>query len=164
MDAEFQSRWPDAKPPFDGDTLFTAGMAFAAVRNALIAAIQIIRESGIIKAGEKIYRLDDWHEHDGILLEAHTITWGDVESWLASEKSLRLACPGDTFVRAGIFTEQRLFYLRFGADEGDPDSWLDLSGPAALLKTVQDRLNGEPSVVVKVEPAQRFFAEGYKGY
>ena len=144
MNEELERRWRSDTLPFDGHTLATEdGVPALDVRRFLIKAIECLEP---IHGSSKLYKIDDWHEHDGFVTSATPVTWSELRSWLASDQRLFIARSGEVDVYVGIYPEDYSFYLRFYLDQeilppGRPlEGAADLSASFELVSYLQGEL------------------------
>jgi hypothetical protein len=111
MDSKFYRRWQEAAPPFDGITLYSPYLTLPNLRRLLIPIVDILYDHA--RAMEtRLWRLRDWHEHDGWVNEAAATVWEDVQALLISDDALLGACTGETYVRTAFFDDKRHFLFR----------------------------------------------------
>ena len=173
MDAELEQRWRAGMAPFDGVTLFVAEILRPpALRLALLAVIGRLK---VVFPEARLFRLKDWHQHDGYVTRAEPTRWEELESWCATEETLYAAQAGDTYVRVGVFPEDRTFYFRFYVEEhtsfgpqkglsyheGDGD--FDLTGSPDLVEAVAAALRERGMGGLETAPAREFFDARYAG-
>src|SRR5689334_22058611 len=106
MDAEFERRWRNSLPPFDGLTVTLQDyLPLPLYRQVLFA---IVERLYAYSADASLFRLLDWYEHDGFVKEAQPPSRQELRSLIASEGSL-IDCfrEGDSYVREGFFPAGR---------------------------------------------------------
>jgi hypothetical protein len=174
MDIEFERRWRHGLPPFDGATLYSPeGIPLPALRSALQMVVAHLQP---LYSQARMFRLSDWHEHDGILLEAKPSSWEEINLMLASEKAFYAFSEGDTYVRSAFFPEERDFYLRVYI----PDDWdnpfyahddpklirygeWDISCTEVLASRLTIALQQEETRLLTKQPAKEYFDSRYSG-
>lgn len=86
MDSEFDMRWRQAEAPFDGMTIsLTDFVPLSTLRSMLIVAVSVLHAHC---PHAPLFRLEDWHEHDGYVKEATPTTWQELQAALASMEAL----------------------------------------------------------------------------
>ncbi len=166
MDEKLQHAWHTADQPFAGNTLHLADLVpldrLSLLLSAVVSALRRTHETA------SLLRLADWHEHDGYVTSAHSITWQELEVIASSAAALYEQRPGDDFVRLGFYETTGAFFLRVWVlDEDDdrdsyPGKWgnLDLSASEALLQIVAASV---PSEKLLLSPAKKYFDERFSG-
>lgn len=169
MDAEFTRRLNADEAPFDGVTIYPEDIIpLPEARIALVRIVALLRETW---GDAGLCRLDDWFEHDGVVLKARPTSWEEVENYLASDEALYAARTGDTYVKIGIFPTDRRFYLRIDvideSDETDREGrWVtfDLTCNPMQSRRLQDELLQLSEAILSI-PAKKFFSwRGEMGY
>jgi len=153
MDAELNQCWRAGSAPFDGVTISLRNkerIPLSDLRDTLLVVVGALKE---LWHEARLYRMTDWHEHDGNLSRPEETTWHEVEEMLASDGSLYAARTGDTYVYIGICPSSREFYLRFYLmDSDDPDPFwprekvgqygsFDLTCDQSVAQMVMERLS-----------------------
>ncbi len=174
MDHVMEQRWRNRLPPFDGVTVHPQEfLPLRGLRRVLSAVFSCLHAC---RPDSQLYTLYDWHEHDGILLEAKATSWKAIRSLLASDETLLAASAGDTYVRIGFFPEERDFYWRiyipaeydhpdYSADNPHPSPCGDFDVTCAepLARQVRQAVERAGSVMLEMEPAAAFFDRNYSG-
>jgi hypothetical protein len=179
MNEELNRRWRGGLPPFDGVTVSGDGRINATfyplevLRQVLAAIIDHLSEQYPVS---QVFRLSDWHEHDGFVAPAKHSTWDELRSQTASIDALLSASEKETYVRTGVFSEDYSYYLRFYIPDEHDNPYAD-SDPRSRLRwgtfdvTCHDPLASELSEVALnagAETLQRsrakdFFDKSYSG-
>jgi hypothetical protein len=173
MDSEFDMRWRQAEAPFDGVTIFlTDFVPLSALRPMLIAVVNVLHA---YCPHSHLFRLEDWHEHDGYVKEATPTTWQELQAALASVDALQRESMGDTYVRTAWFPQERDFLLRFYIPDIYDNPYFDHDDPHLVHHgifdvTVQEPLASqvqaaaqEAGAVINSMPAKAFFDRNYSG-
>jgi hypothetical protein len=174
MDAAFEHLWRQGLPPFDGVTLYSPEfLPLSALRKALQV---IITHLQTLRPQARLFRLSDWHEHDGFVTTARPSSWEEMQALLASEERLYASSEGDTYVRTAFFPDERDFYLRLYVEE-DYDNPLhaqnasdfircgtwDITCEEPLAAQLSEVLQREAAGVVNKQSAKEYFDSGYIG-
>jgi len=168
MDAEFEQRWHSNLPPFDGLTVTLIDyIPLPLLQQSLIVVVDRLNS---YQPDACLFRLLDWHTHDGFVLEAQPSSWQALRALAASEASLT-ACfyGGDTRVHEGFFPEERDWYLRFYVISPSEDSCLlqkgifDLTCSQPLATTICKAFRTAGLSTLQTHPAKAFFDAQYKG-
>lgn len=172
MDAEFEQRWRNSRDPFDGLTVTLSDyIPLALFQPALVAVVERLYA---YRPNTRLFRLMDWHEHDGIILEAELSSWRELRSLAALKESLA-ACFrwGDTYVREGFFPAERDYYLRFYVPDpcNNPhyephlvhSGILDVTCQHPLSTNIAEALIAAGVFNVETVPAKPFFDGRYSG-
>ncbi len=168
MDSEFNQRWRAALAPFDGVTIFLEEYApLSDLRRVLAVVVDCLHT---YSPAARLFRMLDWHEHDGYVTEAVPATWQELLAITASEDALKAASMGDSYVRTAFYPEQRDFLLRFyvpdTSDSPFPahdDRYLahygifDLTCQERLAIQVRKIVQEEANLALKTMPAKAFF-------
>lgn len=110
MDLELNRRWRERESPFKGVTLtHHRYVSVTTARNCILSMAHILR---VDEQREGLYRLDDWHEHDGCLTEPLSLSWPQMVTELSSDQAIESICSDDSYVRLGYFRSQCDFYMR----------------------------------------------------
>lgn len=174
MDAEFEIRWRDGRSPFDGTTVaLTEYVPLATLREALVIAVRHLRE---YRPTATLWRLEDWHAHDGYVTEAELSTWQELDSMLISIEGMKAASTGDTYVRRGYFPAERDYYLRLYVPDAydnpvhehhDPDlvdyGLFDLTCQSPMAKLIAEEISATGTQWIELVPAKEFFDRSYSG-
>ncbi len=166
MDGIFDERWRVGAPPFSGQTLEAEYLPGPRLRMALAAAVRVLERD---RPGP-LWKLFDWHEHDGYRTSPARTSWAELRAALASDETLFAYATDDTFVRVGIFPDDRVWYFRFCVTS-DPDDFdrkgqlpggvFDLSGPARALDDVEREIAG--AAVLLRSSSTDFFRSAWGG-
>jgi hypothetical protein len=174
MDAEFFQRWREGRAPFNGQTVTLKD--FVPLATLRIALLQVVQQLQDYRPDAALFRLDDWHEHDGFVKEAEPATWQELDTLLTSEQTLKAASTGETHVRRGYFPAERDYYLRLyvpGAYDNpfhahdDPDlvdyGSFDVTCPEPLMRQIVIAVESAGRIDLEVIATQAFFDRGYGG-
>ena len=175
MDAEFERRWRSRLPPFDGVTLtlpdYVALPLLQQILHIVVECLFAYRPDAFL------YRLLDWHEHDGYVTEASPSSWQELRLLASSSKRLEAQFRrGDTYVREGFFPVERDYYLRFYVPDADDNplfhedeanhleyGTLDVSGPQSLVTAIASAIQVVEDIPIEVVSSEGFFAQRYGG-
>ncbi len=166
MDAEFEHRWRAAQSPFDGLTVTARDyLPLPLLKQALGIVVACLASH---RPDAELFRLRDWHEHDGFVSNASSSSWQDLRALIASEAALA-ACMGDTYVREGLFPAERDYYLRLYVPEPwdnpcpYPCGMFDVTCPRSLAEEIIAAIKTAGICHVEARPAVAFFNESYRG-
>ncbi len=160
--------------PFNGQTVTLKDFVpLAQLRQAVLQVVQQLRDYRPVDA---LFRLDDWHEHDGYINHANPATWQELDALLTSEQTLKAASTGETYVRRGYFPAERDYYLRlyipdtydnpFHSDD-DPNlvdyGLFDVTCQEPLAHQIAEAVGVIEAIELEVIAAQAFFDRSYGG-
>jgi hypothetical protein len=124
----------------------------------------------------RLFRLLDWHEHDGFIKESVPASWQELRSLLGSEDTLRRASAGDTHVRTAFFPEGREFLLRLYVPDisdnpfhahDDPHlahyGVFDVTSHETLALEARNAAREAGNAIIQTMPAKTFFDRNYSG-
>ena len=175
MDQIFDMRRRYASPPFDGSTLVLHNFAPLPSFQKIVAIVaeRLHKDN----SESELFKLEDWHEHDGFQSDPSPTNWQELLTLVGSEENLREARAGDALVRTCFFPLERDWYLRlyipdiydnpFGSN-GDEIKLVDcgifdLSASESTLKELETTLNESLGAGVERVPAKEFFDRSYAG-
>jgi hypothetical protein len=175
MDAEFERRRHKCLPPFDGVTLTLPDYVSLPLLQPILSIV--VEWLFAYRPDAPLYRLLDWHEHDGYITEASPSSWQELRLLAASSERLEARFHlGDTYVREGFFPAERDYYLRVYVPDPDdnplyhPDAanlikygTLDVSGPESLMSAIASAIEAVDDITIEVVPSETFFARSYGG-
>ena len=168
MDDVLFAAWQKDLPPFDGQTITVKNAVPLETLSQLLT--KIVDELREAFGMEPLYFLDDWHEHDGVVLAAKPVSWDTLQSEVESAHALSQFVFGDYAVRRGFYTKSGRFYLRFYINEDGnwqndvPDGDFDLTVSGATASALSPALRKRFGDKIRVFPANAFFAERYNGH
>jgi hypothetical protein len=139
--------------------------------------VSVVERLFVYRPDADLYRLLDWHEHDGYINAATSCDWEELRSLVTSAERLEARFRlGDTYVREGFFPAERDFYLRFYVPDAydnpfyqhdDPDlvpyGTLDVTGPESLITPIAEAMEAVAGSNVEVMSAKEFFDRSYSG-
>lgn len=141
MNTDLQHRLKRGESPFAGPILVLEGpLQVDLLLNALRIAVEVVRKTF---ASPPLQVNVDWHEHDGVILPARTITWAEVDGWLGSVHSLLDSSSDDWRVYTLLFPDDFAFCLRYciNVDDGiEPRCRLDFSADPTVVATLAEAL------------------------
>jgi hypothetical protein len=167
MDAVLEQQWRMANPPFDGITLSSRDdTELSVMRTSLISIVNLLH---IKFSASQLFRLSDWHEHDGYVTSSQPSSWEDLFSLLFSRETLYAAREEDSYVRTSFYPENHAFYLRiFVSDEYVNSShehtgnW-DLTISQAIASEFIQELHSYDAIDAQSWQAEKFFKDRYRG-
>ena len=161
MDQALNERWNNACRPFDGVTLDFEESLNEAMGEQLVPWLIEELDRRIVLATTLLIN-EDWHIHDGFILESAEITKDRLLVELRSqpEKWFRVI---NYQVYWGIYDASYRYYLRFGHDEDEPIINRDVTGSEQIVWELADAVYSEFGVIGKVESAKGFFDRLYGG-
>ena len=119
MDANLNSRWKAAEPPFGFECLHPDDLVrVAELRRALRFVIDQLRAS---TSECPLRSLEAWHDHDGYVTSSHPTSWEAMDPVLESDAQLYAGRHGDTYVHRAFYAENHSFLLRFDVLDEDED-------------------------------------------
>jgi len=171
MDAEFDRRWRESQPPFDGLTVtLNDYLPLPLFQKALVAVVERLYT---YRPEAALFHMMDWHEHDGFIIEAHPYPWEKLRALVASMENIQdRFYLADTYVRDGIFPTDRNYLLRYYVDFPDATPWEPTPLPAGIMDvTCQRPLALQIADVMRtagisnpeILPAKVFFDSRYAG-
>lgn len=169
MDAFLFDQWRAASPPFDGLVLSHGDdLPVAVLRNAVRVTVTGLKQH----YGElDLVAVNDWHEHDGVVLPGRATTWRALEGALKSDAALFAASDGDDYVYRAFYPSSGDFLLRFDILESDSTMLnsrsrgrFDLSAPAPVLQAIVGQLDDGLREEISMENAKQYFDGRYAGW
>jgi hypothetical protein len=167
MDEEFDRRWRAGLPPFDGVVLrHDEYLPLPELRRLLTAIVHCLDQH---HTNKPLYKLKDWHEHDGYLARPESSSWQELQSMLSDDKSILAASTGDTYVSTAFFPSDRSFYLRIyvpdmcdlqfdlSKDCQELMGSLDLACSQASAEAILQATRRVARVDLSMEPAKPYF-------
>lgn len=111
MDKNFEKRLRMCRPPFHGVTIHVEEMLpVFLLRRTLNAIVGVLHDHW---HRSKIFTMQDWRDHDGVMLPARRSSWDELLAILASDDALYESMAGDTLVKVAFFPKEREFLLRY---------------------------------------------------
>jgi hypothetical protein len=175
MDAEFDRRWHNSLPPFDGLTVTLREYVSLPLLQPIL--VGIVDKLFAYRPNASLSRLLDWYEHDGFINAARPSSWQELRSIVTSPESLVARFHlGDSYVCEGFFPADRDFYLRFYIPDAydnpfhqfdDPDlvhyGIFDVTGPESLVTPIAAAIEICEGCHVDIMLAKLFFNRRYSG-
>ena len=167
MDQNLEKRWRTIQAPFDGATLTLSDyVPVAELRDILIRLVSMLQR----KSFGNLKKLDDWHEHDGFIVESADATWEDLENALRDEDSLYESRQGDTYVRRAFYDASNHFLLRYYIMDKDEDADhypgiqgdFDLTAQPVVIDEVRSIFESISDKII-VKNSKEFFDKNYAG-
>jgi hypothetical protein len=165
VDKILELAWRIGRPPLNGRTIYLEEAVPIADLLPVIRCVVAFLEDRYPNAA--LRRLDDWHEHDGVILEGSKTDWPSVKALLSSVEVFRAGVSDDTHVRLGLYDDDLSFYLRFGYFESPgqvavpPETGImDLSSSDSIIQDVIALLQPRRTMTAS---ANVYFHERYKG-
>jgi hypothetical protein len=166
MDHLLLRAWREGLPPFHGDTLWAEDMAFEQVVECALWIVLNLEQRTTSQG--QLFKLDDWHEHDGFPKEAVVVSLQDIQLALTTPSSLLDFCTDESNVCAAIYPESVEFLWRIGLDEWASDRnvangskgqrWrFDFSTANDRLVELRTVLNSVQNIDLNIEPTTHFF-------
>ncbi len=169
MDEEFDRRWRGGLPPFDGVTLYQDDVVrLSVLRPVFIVVVEMLSARC---DSDDLFRVHDWHEHDGFIAIPEPSSWRELQVILESDQALRASSTRDTYVSTGYFPPDRSFYLRiYIPDDSDlpPDysvnqGLFDVTCDEVLAGGILQAARQAAPVEIHQEPARLHFDRRYRG-
>jgi hypothetical protein len=168
MNHELFARWKQGQPPYDGTTLYAD--PYLPVSDVRCAVQEIVKVPKPRYGDCALWKLRDWYEHDGFILDAEVSTWAELEIVLVSDDTFYESRAGDEYMRVTWYPTSASFLLRYYPDEEDndpdyPGRWgdFDFSGPTDLIAAIQQQLPVTLRAELLTEPTRRYFDQRYGG-
>ncbi len=166
MDQYLFDSWQKGAPPFDGfilchrDSLPRYFLRVEELREALTLAVTELQE----ECGDApLVALEDWHEHDGVLLPGREATWQDVQNALVSNVALYGSRDDDYLVHRAFYPSGGSFLLRYDLldrdDAPDHGVWgtFDLAAPITQLEKIVSNCSKSLRAKLRIENAKQYF-------
>ena len=155
-------------PPFDGDCLHCDDqIELCQLRTLLTEIVNLVSANS---SETSLYRLDDWHEHDGIITERTVVDWDSIDKIHVSDDSLYESRHGDSYVNWAHYPDDCSFLIRFDlldADEAPkyPGIWgyCDLCAASSLIQTVKFAAPDSIGSKLAITNAKDYFDQHYAG-
>jgi len=113
MTPELEIRLERSLPPFDGDCVHNEDeLSLIQLRIILVSVIGELENDGVA-----VFLFDDWHEHDGFIVDAQPTTWVRIKEMAGSDLRLFDSRHVDFGVRVAIFPSSFEWLLRFNIDD-----------------------------------------------
>lgn len=114
MDEALERAWRSVTSPFDGLTWRTADAPVKTLAPLLTQLVESLR----VRFGERrLWRVEDWHAHDGWVTERCPSSWDELLELCRSEDALIARAALDEFVALGFYTEPPALLLRIEVEE-----------------------------------------------
>lgn len=118
-------------------------------------------------AKASVFRIEDWHEHDGYVNTAAPTSWDALLAMCASTESLVNSGSDDTYVRIGVFPERRDWYFRFcveyESEEVGHVIHFDFTSDHPLAMELKAMLESKVFGDCVVENASQYFGTSWGG-
>lgn len=171
MDAEFDRRWRESQPPFDGLTVtLNDYIPLPLFQQVLVA---IVERLYTYRPEASLFHNMDWHEHDGYMNEALPISWETLRNLIASIENIQdRFYLADTYVRDGIFPAKRDYLLHYYVDFTDtisgeripfPTGIIDVTCQRPLALQIESVIRTAGVSNIDILPAKAFFDSRYAG-
>lgn len=112
----------------------------------------------------KIYKYDDWLQHDGLLFHKERFTYKKLKQILKNNKSFYNSRHGDDFVRRGYYDSRNRWYMRvYVSDVKDLKTeeglWgdFDISISDYHIYKLKEIIENEYSIKLGIEDAYTYF-------
>jgi hypothetical protein len=129
MDAVMYRRYREGLSPFDGLRValddsqpLSDCLPLPVLRQALIAVVRRLQQD---RPDASLYTLQDWHEHDGFINQAHPTSWQEIGAKLVSDDALYDSRSQETYVSIATYPEDFSFYFRYHVldEDEEPDNY-----------------------------------------
>ncbi|GAA5496381.1 hypothetical protein Rhal01_02564 [Rubritalea halochordaticola] len=117
MNAELHTLWQSGEKPFHSETIYPREDVF--VRDVLVAIPSALDHIAQYYPENQLYSLDDWHEHDGLIVPAKPTSLDEIRTQLATAESYVRHHTDATAVYRAIFPDSLDFLLRYSLWEAD---------------------------------------------
>lgn len=117
MDHLLEPRWQNGGKPFHRETLYPLNDVF--VRDALVAIPSALRHILLYYPSDQLFMFDDWHEHDGFVVQAKPTTIKAVQKQVLTPESYVSNIPDDFAVYRAIYPASLNFLLRYSLSDAD---------------------------------------------
>ena len=168
MNAALDAAWRTASPPFHDKTIaVTDYVPLSTMSRVLQSIVQHVAQ--YFPAAE-LRVADDWHAHDGFVVEGQPIALSDLVSLVASPRLLKEKSPEDFAVYFTVFPTSLDFLLRFRVvpadevpEEEEEVGEFDFTGYGNDVLEVTKRLSDFPGLDCRVSSASEYFSTTYAG-
>ena len=103
MDQILNNNWRKSLKPFTGDILYCEDLM--EIDNLRLNLEFVCQKLEKLFSNEPIYKIHDWHEHDGYISNPTQTNWKEILNWFRSSSTLYESRSGDDFVRVGIYSQ-----------------------------------------------------------
>jgi hypothetical protein len=114
MDEALDRAWRSATSPFDGITLRAAD---APVKTLAPLLTQLVERLRVRFSERRLWRVEDWHAHDGWVTERRASSWDELLELCRSEDALIARAALDEFVALAFYTEPTALLLRIEVED-----------------------------------------------
>lgn len=159
MDEALERRWREGLPPFNGRTISLNERRDLLPEDLRPTALKIVGYlESHLSHDREIRVLDDWHSHDGFIVESSASSWSHLLSCCEDPTKFLTLCTGDAFVYRAFYPVGFEFLLRILIEEDDAQ--LDITVPDRFVEHARVLFRG---LEVREEPAKTFFDGAYAG-
>ncbi len=154
MNTELNNRWRHALRPFDGPVLVASDLTASDLLVVVRLALESLRGAHVESA---LFVNEDWHDHDGFISPARSISWIEAISWTAGIDQLRSSCSDDWRVHTLLFSGDVAFCLRYWLGD-ETECTFDLCAPREML----ERLSSSPQLCglpLNFEPSAKLYLD-----
>lgn len=114
MDEPLERAWRSATSPFDGITWRTADAPVKTLAPLLTQLVASLRA----RFGERrLWRVEDWHAHDGWVTERRASNWDELHEVCRSEDALIAHAGLDDLVALAFYTEPPALLVRIEVED-----------------------------------------------
>ncbi|WP_367872543.1 hypothetical protein [Luteolibacter sp. Populi] len=164
MDNLLESLWRTGEKPFHAETVYPLDDVF--VRDAIVAIRSALGHIACYYPSARLFALDDWHEHDGIITAPKATRIEELREQVGSAEAYVKNHSDDTFVYRAIYPDSMDFVLRYCLG--------DDAAAAPSSRTVHWTFTGYGHDIAEIhkrwhpyrlasEPSVAFFQERYAG-
>ena len=160
-------RWQDGLSPFDGVCLITGEPLSVEELRELLGMVVSNLQSNY--TGQLLYTFDDWHQHDGFVIERRPTNWPSFTAVFQSTQALIASRHGDSYVHRSFYPEDFSFLLRYDVpdeESGDGTGFsgaFDLSATSVVIETVLALVPAGLRARLRVESSKGYFDKTYSG-
>lgn len=169
MTEQLQSAWKTSSKPFHHETLFTEDFVPIVELQAFVSSI--VRYIALYYPNNALFLFDDWHAHDGFIVQATPISIGELTERVGTVDSLYTWRQGDTEVYRSIYPETFDFLFRVYVCDKDEDPehypgiWGSLSFTGYGIDVAEIRKRGHDVASLKLAQmnSKSYFDQIYSG-
>lgn len=117
MDPQLEPLWRSGQKPFHGETLYPLNDVL--VRDALVAIPSALRHIELYYPDAQLFMFDDWHQHDGFIVQARPVTLEALRKPMLTPESYVASLSDDFAVYRAIYPASLDFLLRYSVCDAD---------------------------------------------
>lgn len=169
MTEQLEKSWKDSQKPFHDETIYTDDLVPIGALRQLVSSILGHIEQHY--RGNPLFLFDDWHAHDGFVVEAAPVSIKELRGHVETTESLYDWRHGDHEVHRAIYPDTLEFLLRvqiLDADEDPelyPGVWgaMSFTGYGIDLHEIDKRNRGITGISLARANSKEYFDRIYAG-